>query len=1654
MILESIVEYVVSSLIDKHKDMLPDRMVNLMTADDSLDALLKKKILPKSLDALKADYPELQKDEDLTEQIIAPAIAHVIYQTVFSGDLSDAAAVQAHLDKLLAHDLTLSQQHRLRNLLDSYSEHFRRELAQHQNAGDVLVMQALSRFRAEVLTRLDVLTEVSGPAPGTATRYSKPRIFISYARADASDFVQRLYDDLEKRDIDVWLDKRDMASGNTFIDEISRAIQDAGYFLLIFTPGAIKSQYCRDEWKKALEYYKPIIPLLLIGDYRDLPKEAFVYLNDTPDFRSENTYTEALEKLAKQIRNVPRPVGKLLGDIPSVKDSAYVSRLATEEALRHQLTGHKTTVNENFPGVVGLHGMGGVGKTALTMALAHDYFIRRTFSDGVFLLNMGDLDEAGGIAYKWAQFSDFLDKPRQFSRLDDARAFFQRETADKELLLILDDVWDSEYIEGFTRLGKNCRLLITTRKADVLPNKSFVYQLVEMDEQQAVELMAKISGLPREKLPPVAYKIIDFCGRLPLALSLIGAKLRTEGFAQRIEAWQDIFNALQEIKYDEIAARTDYTHPNLYKAIHASIRDLDTGLWERYLDFAIFSSDTNIPIEVLYTLWQPTPSGSVRQTVSELVNRSFLQRTDDGSYKIHDLLLAYIRDASTDIAQKHNRLLDQYNPNHLPWHEITDDGYIYDNLIYHLVHASRRQQVMDLFSSPHWLNKRAVDEIPYYHKYLNDIQKAKEAYTTSDIMDIPARVTLSFVERSVRAVFDEIPKELPEFLIVMKNDIEKVIIPLALMQSYRGKQVEYLEEIGKNLLSIGDYKNAERTFLLAADNLLGMSNSEIMSETSADQLWNVQSLFVTTGCALARFGKTDQRVFARLQEISQVRSEDGEYVGVLYRGAIDIAKALAEHGHLNLSLETLELALNHAPKEYRNTSLKTSHIKEIANALISGKHFDLAEKLLAEFDPESIDIQDLWGKYLRTLNEEKEWLRFQAVWKKISTRYPTKLNELQRLAHSFRTGMDVDRILSLSTAEIHEQLQNRNQWDEYQKQLKNYRIFYATRFDVHVRQGHFTEAEKDIDILQELKQIDDTSGIDKHQQLKTWATIQNKIAFQLLNLEEEGSSYSRRYSESLAPSLVQSSSTEYLMLSLATQKQFDLLEKLAQLGYPQIDSGAISVIQSTLKLKDIRGWELLPVDFSEGVSKYSHDQMMRIGYSFMAFREGVNQSDLSVEHLDQIKQQGHDVFVAYVQGVALREGIEKGLALLNESFSDSHQEWDRVRHGFSLARPFILLKSPEEAETALNQCFELIWDKDPGRNLLTSLFWRLSTQLKAEELATQMDKYIKRDLYGLKEVVGFAKDMLFLDEGYSRHLIISLLRLQIPKPHFRGYSSDLFREENNFDISELDPEIVRHLERELGVGINSEALNLLRRAEEFLSRLSLQMMFPAFDFSRLIMINQGKIRISMHETVAETPSEDVITNLLLILEKLEGVEDRGEQEYQYQYFPVYVLSGNLWMHHYPQIHEILMSRLIEMTDSILPRMQFDVEFRVLIFAQFLSLVANRISGQKALQILDQYLQYLNDNPLESDTFFSRSNMLPYILVAAPVGKEREELLREHLAEIDHLNILLEMFAYFDADGDINAANIIMSVLMEKAATTDISLPPTPDWSSNSWDPII
>lgn len=87
------------------------------------------------------------------------------------------------------------------------------------------------------------------------TKFSYPEenadVFISYSRRDSA-FVEKLYDELTKRNLNVWYDKMNLTDGGKFMEEIKRAIKTAKYFVPILSLNIEKEKdvahVYRNEW--------------------------------------------------------------------------------------------------------------------------------------------------------------------------------------------------------------------------------------------------------------------------------------------------------------------------------------------------------------------------------------------------------------------------------------------------------------------------------------------------------------------------------------------------------------------------------------------------------------------------------------------------------------------------------------------------------------------------------------------------------------------------------------------------------------------------------------------------------------------------------------------------------------------------------------------------------------------------------------------------------------------------------------------------------------------------------------------------------------------------------------------------------------------------------------------------------------------------------------------------------------------------------------------------------------------------------------------------------------------------------------------------------------------------------------------------------------
>ena len=77
------------------------------------------------------------------------------------------------------------------------------------------------------------------------------RVFISYKRNESKNFALQLYNDLEARNYDVFLDTHSVGKAKLFQEELWHEMSDSDIVVLLNTRGFFDSKWCKEELAKA-----------------------------------------------------------------------------------------------------------------------------------------------------------------------------------------------------------------------------------------------------------------------------------------------------------------------------------------------------------------------------------------------------------------------------------------------------------------------------------------------------------------------------------------------------------------------------------------------------------------------------------------------------------------------------------------------------------------------------------------------------------------------------------------------------------------------------------------------------------------------------------------------------------------------------------------------------------------------------------------------------------------------------------------------------------------------------------------------------------------------------------------------------------------------------------------------------------------------------------------------------------------------------------------------------------------------------------------------------------------------------------------------------------------------------------------------------------
>jgi len=406
-----------------------------------------------------------------------------------------------------------------------------------------------------------------------------------------------------------------------------------------------------------------------------------------------------------------------------------------------------------------LHGMGGIGKTVLARALCDDPKVQSAFPDGILWATLGQEMTETALRSKlrrWIEDALGGIVSETAPTLDRLKAILAQLLAERACLLIVDDVWRRTHAEAFQVGGSQCRLLLTTRDAEIARGMgAHLHPVDVMAREQAVALLEQWArGKLDDAGNDVQEKIVKRVGYLPLAVKLAGEQLRRHD----PEDWLAHFDA-----HRLRSARPESIHDDLFLTFDLSLDDLNVQDRRCYLALAIFPEDESIPQVALNKLWGSLAGldeYAARDLMHDLAARALVQLAETPSglaVTLHGLLREFIAAESGEqgIRETHRLLLDAYRATKEGegWHTASDDGYLYDHLAYHLDaladhDGEAANKLHALFADEAWLHARVPTDDYRYDSYLADLSRAwhhaqRQTQEEIDAEKLPLTVTKS-----------------------------------------------------------------------------------------------------------------------------------------------------------------------------------------------------------------------------------------------------------------------------------------------------------------------------------------------------------------------------------------------------------------------------------------------------------------------------------------------------------------------------------------------------------------------------------------------------------------------------------------------------------------------------------------------------------------------------------------------------------------------------------------------------------------------------------------------------------------------------------------------------------------------------------------------
>jgi DNA-binding SARP family transcriptional activator len=298
-------------------------------------------------------------------------------------------------------------------------------------------------------------------------------------------------------------------------------------------------------------------------------------------------------------------------------------------------------------GPVAIHGIGGVGKSALAIRAAHQ--LAERFPDGQLYVDLHGATTGQRPLQPLEVLGRLLralgtDAAAVPADLEEAAATFRSRVAGRRLLVVLDNAAEAGQVKPLLPASSGCGVLVTSRPALLGLDGASHVQLDVLAQREALELLGRLIGADRVAAErEAAVEVVGWCGGLPLALRIAGARLAARPtWPLRVLAGRlgDQRRRLDELELAEMSVRTSLQVS--YRQLHTSADPLDRSAATAFGLLGLLDG-TELGVPVAARLLE-LPEAAAERVLERLVDAQLLQTPSPGRYRLHDLLRLYARE--------------------------------------------------------------------------------------------------------------------------------------------------------------------------------------------------------------------------------------------------------------------------------------------------------------------------------------------------------------------------------------------------------------------------------------------------------------------------------------------------------------------------------------------------------------------------------------------------------------------------------------------------------------------------------------------------------------------------------------------------------------------------------------------------------------------------------------------------------------------------------------------------------------------------------------------------------------------------------------------------------------------------------------------------